>query len=63
MTSGPDLKTTADLIAALGPPPRPLPPQIKIADDVGRPTADYHRWMTQQHEWLKRLAEIVGGIV
>jgi hypothetical protein len=60
MTTEP--RTPADLILALGPPPKPLPPQVRIADDAGRSTPDFHRFLTTQYEWQKRLAAIVGGI-
>ena len=36
-------------------PPKPLGPDVRIVTAEGRPTAEYHRFLTLQYEWLAKL--------
>ena len=43
----------------LGQPPRPLAPQVAIVEANGRPTQQFHAFLTQQYEFLRRLITIL----
>jgi hypothetical protein len=43
----------------IGLPPRPLPPQQRIANPDGTPTFEFNFFLTQQYEWERRLLAIL----
>lgn len=47
----------------LPPPPNPLPkplaPNVKIANADGTPTHEFHLYMTQLDDWLRRLQKVL----
>jgi hypothetical protein len=41
-----------------GPPP-PLPPQVRIVTNEGKPTVDYLSYLTKRYEWEKKLRDLL----
>lgn len=47
----------------LPPPPNPLPkplaPNVRIVNDDGMPTREFHIYLTQLDDWLRRLQKVL----
>lgn len=53
---------SAAQIDYLGLPPRPLIPAQRIVNPDGTAVFEYHRFLTQQYEWERRLLSILTGV-
>lgn len=43
----------------LGNPPKPLPPHVRLVDPQGRPTREFHDFLTKLYEWQRMLVTIL----
>ena len=44
---------------ALPDPPKPLSPDVRIVTPDGRPTTEYHRYLTLLYEWQRTLRRLL----